>query len=156
MGIAMTLKDYMSKMGTEYEVVTHPRAMTALETAAAAHVSGECLAKAVVLEDDKGYIMAVIPSTHQVRLGDLRKRLHRELRLASEYELAGLFKDCALGALPPVGQAYGLETIVAEDLAQQPEVYFEAGDHEDLVRVTGSEFRTLMSDAEAIPCSRHM
>jgi len=156
MGIAMTLKDYMSKMGTEYEVVAHPRAMTALEIAQAAHVSGDCLAKAVVLEDEKGYVMAVVPSTHQVRLGMLRKQLNRELRLASEYELAGLFKDCELGAMPPVGQAYGLETVVAEDLAHQPEVYFEAGDHEELIRMSGSEFRALMSGAEPLSCSRHL
>ena len=156
MGIAITLKDYMSKMGSEYEVVSHPRAMTALEIAQAAHVSGDCLAKAVILEDDQGYVMAVVPSTHQVRLNELRQQLHRELHLASEYELSGLFKDCDLGALPPVGQAYGIETIVAEDLAQQPEVYFEAGDHEELIRMSGNEFRALMSGAEAMACSRHI
>src|SRR5436190_20163199 len=156
MGIAMTLKDYLSKMGTEYEVLSHPRAVTALETAQAAHVPGDCLAKAVVLEDGKGYVMAVVPSTHQVRLSALSRQLKRELHLAKENELSALFKDCELGAMPPIGLAYGMETVVAEDLAQEPEIYFEAGDHEALVHVSGTEFRTLMSGAEALECSRHM
>jgi Ala-tRNA(Pro) deacylase len=58
--------------------------------------------------------------------------------------------------MPPVGEAYGMATIVADELAGQPEVYFEAGDHEDLVRVSGKEFRVLMSGAEPMECSRHI
>jgi Ala-tRNA(Pro) deacylase len=147
MGIAITLKDYLSKKGTQYEVLTHPRALSSLEVAATAHVSGDCLAKTVILEDDNGYLMAVLPATHRVRIGMLRKQLNRNLRLASEFELADLFKDCDLGAIPPVGQAYGLETVLAPDLAQQSDIYFEAGDHQDLIHVTGNQFQELMSGA---------
>jgi Ala-tRNA(Pro) deacylase len=156
MGIAITLKEYLSRMGTEYEVLSHPHTATALEAAQAARVPGDCLAKAVVLEDANGYVMAVVPSTHQVRLGALSRQLKRDLHLARENELASLFKDCELGAMPPIGLAYGMETVVAEELAQEPEVWFEAGDHEALVHVSGTEFRTLMSGAEPVDCSRHM
>lgn len=60
------------------------------------------------LEDDKGYLMAVLPATHKVDLGVVRHQLKRELGLATESELADLFKDCEPGAIPPLGKAYGI------------------------------------------------
>ncbi|MBW4947894.1 YbaK/EbsC family protein, partial [Klebsiella pneumoniae] len=106
---------------------------TSMETAAAAHIPGDRLAKTVLLEDDEGYVAAVLPTTYAVRLSDLWVKTGRHLVLAREVELRELFKDCDMGALPPVCMAYGMKTFLEERLAQQPEVYFEAGDHEALI-----------------------
>jgi hypothetical protein len=57
------------------------------------------------------------------------------------------FPDCAVGALPPAGAAYGLEVLLDESLAGQPEVYFEAGDHTRLIGLSGAGFRKLLADA---------
>lgn len=148
MGIAMTLKDYLSRNGVEYQVLVHPRTGSSPETARVAHVPGDRLAKTVVLEDENGYLVAVVPSTYRVRLGELSRQLQRHLRLASEQEFASLFKDCDLGAIPPIGQAYGLSTVIEEDLVRKPDIYFEAGDHEELIHVTGEQFMRLMAGAE--------
>jgi Ala-tRNA(Pro) deacylase len=150
MSIARTLQDYLAQEQIAYEVVTHLHTLTSMETAAAAHVPGDRLAKAVVLEDDQGYVMAVIPSTYHVELGVLGRQLHRQnLRLAVEPQLRGLFEDCELGAVPPVGAVYGLPTVVEEDLAAQPEVFFEAGDHQQLFHLSQAEFVRLMTAAHA-------
>lgn len=156
MGIAITLQDYLSEKGTEYDVVDHPHALGSLKIAAAAHVPGDRLAKTVLLADDDGYLIAVVPSTHHVRLGVLRKQLKRNLRLAKELDLAHLFKDCEFGAIPPVGQAYGIETVLSEDLAQQADIYFEAGDHRELIHLSGSQFLELMSGADQLRFTRHV
>jgi Ala-tRNA(Pro) deacylase len=155
MGIAITLKEYLSRKGSEYEVVEHPRALTSVEIAAAAQVPGERLAKTVVLEDDGGYLLVVLPSTQQVQLGALSKVLKRKLRLASEPEIAQLFKDCEVGAIPPVGHAYGIDTIIAADFARQTDVYFEAGDHCGLIHMSGSQFLDLMRNAQLRELARH-
>src|SRR3989338_6872119 len=148
MGIAMTLKDYLNRSDIEYQVVAHPKSGSSLESARLAHVPGDCLAKTVVLEDDGGYLIAVVPSTHRIRLGVLSGQLNRAPRLATEPEFPGLFKDCVLGAIPPVGQAYGLPTVVEADLAIRPDIYFEAGDHEELIHMTCEQFMRLMTGAE--------
>ena len=114
------------------------------------------MAKAVLLEDDRGYLLAVHPSTHHVEVEELGRQLHRSLRLATEPELKTLFGDCELGAVPPVGEAYGLAAVVEEDLEAQPEVYFEAGDHRHLIRLTQAEFMRLMSSAMKAHFSRHL
>jgi Ala-tRNA(Pro) deacylase len=147
MTTARKVEHYMRQHGVHYDVVTHPHSHSSIETAELAHVPGERLAKSVVLEDRDGYVMAVLPSTHQVKLGKLRCELNRNLRLANEDELKTLFSDCELGAVPPLGLAYGMTTVVDDALAQQPEVYFEAGDHEQLIRVNGDAFRTIMEHA---------
>ena len=89
-------------------------------------------------------------------LGTLHRRLGRNLGLATESELTSLFPDCADGAAPPVASAYGLRSMVDKGLLDQPEVYFEAGDHEHLVRTSGSGFRLLQANAEAVEATRHI
>jgi Ala-tRNA(Pro) deacylase len=105
------------------------------------------LAKSVVLEDEQGYLMVVLPSSRRVDVGELQRQLKRNLGLASESELAQLFADCEIGALPALGPAYGMETVVDDAIAEQPDIYFEAGDHEQLVHVTAEVFQTLLGDS---------
>ncbi len=78
------------------------------------------------------------------------------LGLATEGEIADLFDDCDLGAVPPVGAAYGLSVVLDESLVDAPEVYFEGGDHTTLVHVAGDAFGTLMSDARRGRFSHHV
>ena len=155
MAMSRTLKDYLAERGVDYELRSHPRTADSSHTAQATHVPGDRLAKAVMLEDDQGYVMAVIPSTHRVSLGEIHHRLERRLGLATEGELKELFPDCDLGAIPPVGRAWGVESCVDESLLQQPEIWFEAGDHEEVVHVSGDQFRALMAEATPGRFSTH-
>jgi Ala-tRNA(Pro) deacylase len=148
MSMSATLQECLRSKGTRYEIVRHPHSHSSIETAAAAHVPGERLAKTVVLEDEQGYVAAVLPSTHSVRLSELWAKTGRHLTLAKEVDMRELFKDCDLGALPPVCTAYGMQTYLDESLAKQPEIYFEAGDHEELVHMDAEQFLDLMDQAE--------
>jgi Ala-tRNA(Pro) deacylase len=148
MAIPQTVESYLTQRGIPYEVVSHAHSHNSAETAELAHVPGDRLAKSVILEDDDGFVMAVLPSTCHIRLGRLSRELNRRgLRLATEKSLPDLFEDCELGAIPPVGLAYGMSTIVDDGIADQPEVFFEAGDHEKLIRMKREDFRTLMDRA---------
>jgi Ala-tRNA(Pro) deacylase len=147
MAIAHTLESYITQRGIPYDVISHAHSHSSAQTAELAHVPGDRLAKSVILEDDDGYVMAVLPATCHVKLGRLSRELNRNLRLATETTLPALFGDCELGAIPPVGLAYGVSTIVDDGIARQPEVYFEAGDHEKLIRMSREDFRLLMDRA---------
>lgn len=147
MAIARSLKDFLDNHGITYEVLQHPRSLTAMETAACAHVPGDRLAKSVLLEDENGYLMAVLPSTHRIDLGALRRRMRSYLGLAVEDELRVVFGDCERGAIPVVGTAYGVRTIIDDVLLEQPDVYFEAGDHEALIHVSNAQFNAIMTGA---------
>lgn len=155
MSIGRKLKEYLSDARVEYDLVEHPRTECSSRTAQAAHVPGDQLAKGVVLHHDAGYVLAVVPSTHRVELGSLERSFGCNLDLASEPEIAGLFDDCRLGAIPPAGAAYDIDTVVDESLAELPEVWFEGGDHRTLVRVSGDGFRRLMAEAQQAQFSHH-
>ena len=146
MAIASTVSNYLAECDASYDILTHPHTASSGESAQAAHVSGIRLAKSVILEDEQGYLMVVLPSNRQVNLGELHRQLNRNLGLATESELRGLFKDCEIGALPAVGPAYGMETVVDDTLAEQSDIYFEAGDHEQLIHVSAETFQTLLGE----------
>jgi Ala-tRNA(Pro) deacylase len=145
MSIARSVESFLKDHHVDYELVHHPRSVTSMHTASAAHVPGMQLAKSVLLEDEDGYLMAVIPSTHRVDLGKLHHQLQRRIGLAIEHEVAELFPDCDPGAIPAIGEAYHVETIIDDALLAQPDVYFEAGDHEALVHMSGADFGVMMT-----------
>ena len=147
MAIAKRLKRYLDSERIDYDIVSHPRTMTSAETARAAHVSGERLVKSVVIHHELGYLLAVVPSTHRIDLGSLQDLAGTRLGLAAESEVGEVFDDCDLGAVPPVGAAYGVEVIIDDSLEDLSDVYFEGGDHRTLVHASGAAFRSLLKDA---------
>jgi len=91
--------------------------------------------------------VAIVPASHKLDLDELNRNLNRRLRMATEKEIADLFDDCSRGAIPPIAEAYGYDAAVDESLEESPDVYFEAGDHAELVHVTGDDFRDMMHSA---------
>lgn len=147
MTIATRLRQYLDGQGVGYDAVPHAPTSTSAGSAHATHVPGEKLAKAVVIHNEDGYLLAVVPSTHRVELGVVRDVLGGRPGLATEPEVAGLFNDCEPGAVPPIGAAYGVPMLVDESLDGAADLYFEGGDHRTLVHVGGDAFRRLTMDA---------
>jgi len=144
MAIATTLKSYLAKRGVEYDTVEHTHTATAMDSAKSAHVPPYQMAKAVVLEDEDGYIVSVLPSNNRLNLAWVSEELNRDLKLATEPELEKLFMDCATGAIPALSDAYGLKVIWDDQLKHASDIYIEAGDHEHLIHLHGEDFKQLM------------
>jgi Ala-tRNA(Pro) deacylase len=147
MAIALTLQKYLAAKGIRYDLVTHNPTRSSMKTAEACHVPGDRVAKGVLLRDQTGYALAVLPASHHIRFSALRSQVGDDVRLASEYEAAELFEDCTRGAFPAVGDCYGLDMIVDDSIEEQPEVYFEAGDHATLIHMSHAQFATLTATA---------
>jgi Ala-tRNA(Pro) deacylase len=148
MGMALKLQQYLDAQGIAYDLTKHARTATAAQTAHASHISGHCLAKGVVLKRKDGYVLAVVPASRQVELDAVGRTLNRPISMATEEEIATLFPDCEIGAIPPIGAAYGLETIVDDAFEKVSDIYFEAGDHRSLVHISDREFHALMKDCQ--------
>jgi Ala-tRNA(Pro) deacylase len=146
MAIAPTLQKYLDQNVT-YELITHEPTAASTRTAQACHISGNRLAKGVVLRRNGGYMLAVLPASHHIRLNDLREQVGEDVDMAAESDIAPIFRDCAFGAVPPVGQCYGLDVVVDDSLSEHPDVYLEAGDHMTLVHLDGAQFANLMAEA---------
>ena len=156
MAIAIKLKQYLDNEHVNYELIQHSYADTSMQTAQNAHISGENIAKAVLLHDDEGYLLAIVPATHKVRLGKLHKKFKRYLSLADESDIHALFDDCSIGAIPPLGKAYNMDVIYDDTLNKRKDVYFEAGDHTSLVHLSTKDFTDLLGESPHGKISRHM
>lgn len=158
MAVAKTLQRHLRNVGCQYKLVNHPHSGSSMETAEAAHVPGDALAKGVVLKDDAGLLLVVVPSDYHVELDALNTLLRRRLSFVTENDLSGILPDCEPGAVPPIGAAYSIETVWDPEasLGMQEHVFFEAGDHLSLVRVSGKQFHELMAGANRAHFSHHI
>ena len=114
------------------------------------------MSRAPNLRRDQSFVIAVVPATRKVDLGAVHRHFGRPLGLATEDELKSLFGDCEPGAVPPLGAAYGIDSVFDDSLMEEADVYFEAGDHRGLVHLSGTEFRKLMTGVPHGDISRHL
>jgi Ala-tRNA(Pro) deacylase len=146
MTIAPTLQRHLDR-NVSYDVITHDPTMSSTRTAQACHVPGDRLAKAIVLRRNGSYMLAVLPASRHISLPDLKLQIGDDVDLANEGEIRQLFPDCALGAVPPVGECYDLDVIVDDSIQEPPDIYLEGGDHTTLVHLDQAQFARLMAEA---------
>jgi Ala-tRNA(Pro) deacylase len=145
MAIAKTLMSYLQERGISYDLLEHKHTETALESAHEANVPVHQVAKAVVLCDDAGYVVSVLPASHSLEIAWVNQVLERKLEMACEKEFSNLFADCEFGAVPALGEAYGVQVVWDDELAYTSDIYIEAGDHEHLIWLDRRDFKKLMS-----------
>jgi Ala-tRNA(Pro) deacylase len=139
------LKAFLESNGVHYRSIPHRPAYTAMEVAHSAHVSGQEMAKTVIVDLDGRLVMAVLPATKHVRLDRLGKSTGvRRVGIAEEWEFRFKFPDCEVGAMPPFGNLFDMEVLVDPRLAEDEEITFNAGNHEELVRMAYKDFERLV------------
>ena len=111
MAIAATVKAFLERSGITYAVVPHPLTETSYASARAAQVPADKVAKAVVLKDGPRYLLAILPASRMLDIHYLRSQTGVDYQMANEEELDRLFPDCARGAVPAIGRAYGMDAI---------------------------------------------
>jgi Ala-tRNA(Pro) deacylase len=135
------VQDLLKQEEVPYKSVWHPVSYSAQKTASFAHVSGNEFAKPVMVRIDGQLCMVVVPASNQVDFDLLRQATGaKDLRLASESEFMNMFPDCEVGAMPPFGHLYGLQTYVAEKLSQDDIISFNAGTHNELIEMTFRDY----------------
>lgn len=145
MSVAPEVAKLLLDEGVEYDVIKHPTAYTAAEEAAVTHVSGYEWAKTVIFytKDDEP-VMAVLPASYHVNPKKLESLASSgKLRLADESEFSRLFPNCEPGAMPPFGNLYGQRVFVDQRLTEDDKIVFNAGNHQEAVRLNYSDFEKL-------------
>lgn len=138
----MKLEPFLQQKGVNYERHSHVPAYTAQDLAGAEHVSGYMVAKPVIVKGDGGFTMCVLPAPKHVDLKRVADVLgEREVHLATESEMAGIFDDCELGAEPPIGALHGLKTIMDRQLEEEPQIVLQAGTHTEALKVRCEDYR---------------
>ena len=145
MTVARRLANYLNVTNTDYKLHTHMDSRSAADSAHAAHVPEASVVKGVLLKNRETgrYLMALAPASNRLNLPWIDPKTGMELEIAGEEELGDLFPDCDLGAVPAFGQAYNLDMIWDEQLAGPAQLYIEAGNHQELIKIDHDDFLQL-------------
>ena len=141
--IPETIDRYLKQHHLAYEHTVHSRTVAAQRLAAAEHVTGDRIAKPVVVSVDGVLALAVVSATEKVDVEALRRATGAEkVELVPEQAFEGRFAPCEVGAEPPLG-VFGLPMYVDAHLAREPWIVMRGGTHEDAIRIeTAAWLRT--------------
>ena len=143
---AQQLKEFLDSKGVKYESIKHMLAYTAQEVAASAHVSGKEMVKTLVVKLDGKQALVAMPASEKIDLARVSEATGAtKAELASEAEFGSRFPGCDVGAMPPFGHLYGMETYVTESLTHDREIAFNAGTHTEVIRMSYDDFERLES-----------
>lgn len=131
--------------GVDYELIQHAHTERASDEAEALGLPLEMVAKTLVIAVPDGYVRAVVPATERLDLHKVRDLVgmsSKKVHLAAEDDLGRDFPEFELGAVPPVG---GRRDPVFLDgrLSELGELVFEAGTHDESMRLKVDDLRRL-------------
>ena len=139
----MQIAEYLVEQRIDFENLLHPPAFTAQKRAKYLSVPGKQVAKCVLLIGPTGYLLAVLPSTHQVDTRALADQLGGPVRLASDREIARAFPDCQWGVVPPFGGRYGIATLLESTIEPDSLIVLETHSQFEAVRLRCRDFERL-------------
>ena len=155
------LEEFLDSKQVKYITINHSPAYTAREVAASAFVPRREFAKDTIVKLDGAMAIAVVPASRHVDMGKLASEVGAgKAVLASEDdtlvsftsspEVQSRFPGCELGAMPPFGNLYGMQTYVDAMLEEDDEIAFNAGTHTQVVRLSFEDYAKL---AQPTMCS---
>jgi Ala-tRNA(Pro) deacylase len=148
--------EFLEGSSVAFELLEHEPVMSASAEARIADQAPEKVAKTIVLHDGNTYVIAAVSASDRLDLHKLRELLgaSRQLRLASEAEIAREFPSLEVGAVPPFGPMVPAAEVIDSALAAQQQILCPAGDHRhsvlvdprDVVRITAARVADIRGD----------
>jgi Ala-tRNA(Pro) deacylase len=144
--ICMKVFNYLRAQGVPFTQQQHHIAYTAQEVAESEHLSGDMVAKVVIVSAGPQLLMLVLPASHRADLTKVAAAVGaRDICLADEHELAEVFPDCDVGTMPPFGNLYGVPVYIDRHLAEPERIVFQAGTHTDTIEMAYADYAHLVN-----------
>ena len=146
------LERLLSTNQAPYQVLRHEPVYTSAEAAAVRGTSLASGAKALICKADERFVMFVLPADRRLASKLVRKaRSWKSLRFATAEEVLKI-TGLTPGSIPPFGQLFGLSTLCDRQLAEQPTINFNAGDHAVSISMSYADWARVESP-ELIDCA---
>ncbi|HEY1406739.1 MAG TPA: YbaK/EbsC family protein [Spirochaetota bacterium] len=144
--LSQKMLDYLRRNKIDYEIVDHPKSFSAQRTAQVSHFPGRMVAKPVILQVDGSLKMIVMPADENIDIMHLMEIFNtRNIHLAREKDFSDIFPECEIGGMPPMGNLYGMDVYVAQDLAKDDTIVFNGGDHRELIKMAYKDYERLVN-----------
>ena len=142
----MNVQELLREKQVAYDAIPHRNTYDAQRLAHTLHTPGQNVAKTVLLRADHGYayIVAVLPADNTIDFEKVSTALGgSQIELATELEIKERCPECEMGALPPFGSQYGMNTLVEESLTTDTEIVFEGDNHHEAIRMRYQDFHNI-------------
>jgi Ala-tRNA(Pro) deacylase len=145
----------LDSAGVDYDVLPHKHTETATEEAEALGIPSHDVAKTLVVHTPGGHVRAVLPASQRIDLGKLSDLVgvpKKSVQLASEEELQKRYPEFELGAVPPLGGVRSDPVVVDPLLTEHASIVFEAGSHDESIRIAAADLVRVTSARVADIC----
>ncbi len=144
---------FLDRKSVVYRVVEHAACGSAQEYHEVVGTRYRQQLKALFLrikkEDVVSFIIAVVPGDMRSDLNKIKKYLEaQQVQMGSPEELME-HTGCVFGVVPPLGEVFGIGTIVDNHCFEENEVCFNAGRLTHSVFLSKSEFQKMIGDKVA-------
>ncbi len=143
MAVTNPVLSYLHRNDVEFKTIEHEPADSLQQAVVQAGIRPELVARAVLLGDEEGVLLAVLPLANALNFSQLFELLQRQLEPVERSAAHHVFKDCELGTVPPLAIPFGIQAVIDDSLLEQEIVYLEPGSKRLLARLSGEHFRHL-------------
>jgi Ala-tRNA(Pro) deacylase len=148
-GIPKRLLNYLNDNQVQYEILHQPEISNGSEAKKLKNRMVRFHAKVVMVKAGHQHVLTVLPLNNCIDLKGLGKIVGESVRLDTEEEFKWLFPDCAVDAIPPFGNLYGLPTFADSELSKNEYIIFTAGTPNDYMKLSYHTYERIVQPRRA-------
>jgi Ala-tRNA(Pro) deacylase len=138
--IPKRLVNYLNENKVQYEILHQPKDWS---TRKPQPRTARFYTQVFIVRAGQQHLVAVLPTNARI---DLKRfaEVGEPIRLETEEEFKWLFPDCAVGAIPPFGNLYGLPTFADNALSKNDYIIFAAGTDNDHIKISYATYERIV------------
>ena len=149
------LINFLEKNKASYDVLEHRTVYTAFDKAKTLKVKPNIVGKTLALKVDRELIVVLLTANKNIDKIKLKKIINlyrkkekekavKKIDFASERLIKNRFKGVKLGAIPPFGNLFKIQTIVSRSLLNKPEIIISSGCYDKSIRMKGASLKKII------------
>ncbi len=154
MSLPPCIQQTLDRNRARYQIHSHSPTDNLQEALLATNLPARQLIRAVLLTQDDERLLVVLPADHLINFQALHRATGKHWTPANRVQCTARFEDCESGTTPPLGNTYGLASIIDDSILSFSTVCFEPGRHDTLLSMGVEVFRGISAEAEFLPISQ--
>ena len=147
MPVPKRLIKFLDSSKIKYEIIKHRTVYTAFDKAATLRVMPKIIGKTLVVKLDKNPALILIPASKNLDKQKLKKIAKiKSIDFIKEAWMKKNLKGIKIGAVPPFGNLWKLQTFVDRGLTQNPKIIVNSGEYTFSIKIKAGDMKKLIPD----------
>lgn len=157
MSLPAKISKFLDIAKVKYEILEHKIVYTAFDKAATLRVNPKIIGKTLIVKMDREAAIALLAGNKNLDKLSLKKAINanrkkqgmkatKEIDFAKEAWMKKNFKGIKLGAIPPFGAVWKLQTFADKTLLKEPKIIINSGDYDSSIKITPANYKKIVPD----------